>query len=449
LSELTDDLARARATVEEAERLPQVDRSVVQRLEEVRDEIFAVDDRQSVLGAARNKRRVAELRSEEAILLDRLGFDTYSAYVMGMPSVRADLERGAQISSAREAADRLEVESVLLRNQLADTTERDDAAHQLHRLLTEAQDLLGWPRTAPRPPELADDVVNGSGAAESVHHTSDALRTRSTAPSAATDEAAAQLRETLERVRSIATSTALQSPTGPVEVPALADPPSPEDPADAAGLLALADRWSWWIDQAQAWWRASEPAVVELERRIAQLRSGHDADRISRWAEVEAELDEALDRLAAAQERVRAHEAATEQLAALRTEELELRDRERDLLTAIAEADAAIVPPTPPPFEAPTAPAEAPGPDPMVDTEDPEAVEWALIARLARQRTLSFVGSVPIVLDGIPSQPAVADAVLRRLARMSDLIQVILVSDDERAAQWCATLADDARRIDL
>ena len=82
---------------------------------------------------------------------------------------------------------------------------------------------------------------------------------------------------------------------------------------------------------------------------VAGRSEGDDTERVERWAQVEAELDEALDRLALAQERVRAHEEATAALAELRTEELELRDRERDLLAKISNVEVATVPPKPPP----------------------------------------------------------------------------------------------------
>ena len=44
---------------------------------------------------------------------------------MGIPSVRAELERTAQVSDAREAADQLEGEVAMLRPRAGDRSEQD------------------------------------------------------------------------------------------------------------------------------------------------------------------------------------------------------------------------------------------------------------------------------------------------------------------------------------
>jgi hypothetical protein len=202
--------------------------------------------------------------------------------------------------------------------------------------------------------------------------------------------------------------------------------------------------WAAWLTEARAWSSAAATPLAELASLHTELDQTGDAERIERWAEVEAELDEALDRLAGAQERVRLHEEATEQLARLRSEELELRELERDLLARIgAIEELPVPPPAPPP------PEPEPAHDDEVDPDDPESVEWALIARVARQRTVSFVGGVPLVVDGLPVHADVRAAVLTRLERLSDLVQVIVLADEDSAATWATTLGDRVARIDL
>jgi hypothetical protein len=448
LAQAGEELAIARDSADEAERAvrsPQVDRTVIARLEAVRDEIFAVDDRQSVLGAARNKRRLAELRSEEAILLDRLGFDTYSAYVMGIPSVRADLERAAHVSAARQRADELEAEVAVLRTRVADRSGLDDGAAQLHRLFAESRRLLGEPPDDRSADELAHSVAVGGEAAEQVRSAAALLRQRTAADPLSTREAENELGEALRDVAATVSSISFELPGGPVELP-----PIPPQPLELSpDPLAQADQWLRWHDELHAWHSATEASVVELERRVADLGAGHDAERIGRWAEVEAELDDALDRLTDAQERVRAHEAATAELADLRVRELELRDRERDLLARIAAADAAIVPPHPPPAPPPAGDPAAPLPGGPLAHQDPESIEWAVIDRLSRQRTVSFVGSLPLLVEGLPADPVAVDAVLRRLDRMSDLIQVIVLADDDASAAVVGGMGDRARSVEL
>ncbi len=457
MDELSLAVDRATAAAEASERAPQVDREVVQRLEAVRDEIFAVDDRQRGLGATRNKRRLAELRSEEAILLDRLGFDTYSAFVMGIPSVRAELERASQRDAASAELEALRDEAAGLRAQLdRDAAEREDAARQLRRLAGEALALTDPQSTLPSAGELAREVAAGGAAAHALSERIARLRERTTEDRAAAASALQRIQGVVSQLASTVGDTTVAP--GPVAVAPLVQPPRhpPEPLSEPDHVLDAAQRWGAWFEQARTWQSLSGAAVADLQRRAGDDEA-HDPARIARWAEVEAELDQALDRLTVAQERVRAHEAATELLASLRVEELELRERERDLLLQISQADAAVVPPAPrrPPGSSGDGDgdvggnATTPPPPPDPAPSEPGALEWSVISRLARQRTASFVGTLPMLVDGVPEDPEAADRVLGRLARMSELIQVVVLSDDDRAAAWAEGLGDGARRIEL
>jgi len=65
-------------------------------------------------------------------------------------------------------------------------------------------------------------------------------------------------------------------------------------------------------------------------------------------------------------------------------------------------------------------------------------LEWAILSRMAQLRTLSFVGSVPLLLDdALRNWPTDELAtVLERVQRMSDVIQVIVLSDDVELQRW-------------
>ena len=68
---------------------------------------------------------------------------------------------------------------------------------------------------------------------------------------------------------------------------------------------------------------------------------------------------------------------------------------------------------------------------------------------MAQQRSLSFVGSVPMLLD----EPFVdwpfeeLAGVLERVKRMSDLIQVIVVTDDVDIAHWARDLGRERASV--
>ncbi len=420
----------------------QVDRTVVQRLEAVRDEIFAVDERSGVLGG-RSKRRLVELRSEQAILLDHLGFDTYSAYVMGIPSVRAELDRAEELERALGEEKRLREALAESEAAAVDPAAVSTALNELVMLVRTADSHLADGR------ETVHQGVEGEldSSVEAVRVLIDDLRRHLVVDVASVAAAQQSLDEALLSAWNAVISFDPAVPAGPVAV--ASTPPVPESiagtetpDADTVGRLL-----SWFADLA-TWIRDSETAVVELERLLGEVDGAAEMERISRWAQVESELDEALDRLAAAQERVRAHDEATARLADLRTQELELRDHERELLGRIAAADAAIVPPPAPPRWARAAASltsveEGPG------AGDAESLEWALIDRMARQRSVSFVGSVPLLVEGVPLAPDARAAVLTRMQRLSELVQVVLVADDDDTARWVESLGDQAARLDL
>jgi uncharacterized protein YhaN len=76
---------------------------------------------------------------------------------------------------------------------------------------------------------------------------------------------------------------------------------------------------------------------------------------------------------------------------------------------------------------------------------DRGSIEWTVLARMARQRSSSFVGSIPIVLDDAFVNWSYEDLgdVLERIRRMSDVIQVIVLTDDVDIARWARDLGRD------
>lgn len=420
----------------------QVDRTVVQRLEAVRDEIFAVDERSGVLGG-RSKRRLVELRSEQAILLDHLGFDTYSAYVMGIPSVRAELDRAEELERAVGEERRLRGVLAEVSGGAVAPSELAAARDDLAQLIRRGVDRLGDGRSVP----VHGGTGPVEGSVEGLEQLIDDLRSRLLVDSAAMEAAQLALVEATTAAWNAASSFAPTVPGGPVTVASMPPLPAENPTGDVPGDEG-ADRLLGWFDEVAAWIRDSETAVVELERLLGEVDGAAEMDRISRWAQVESELDEALDRLAATQERVRAHDEATARLADLRTQELELRDHERELLARIAAADAAIVPPPVPPRWGRTSVGTATTDD-RPGADDAETLEWKLIARVARQRSVSFVGSVPMLIEGVPLASDARTSVLERMQRLSGLVQIVLVADDDETARWVDALGDQAGRVDL
>jgi len=88
------------------------------------------------------------------------------------------------------------------------------------------------------------------------------------------------------------------------------------------------------------------------------------------------------------------------------------------------------------------------GPPPSSDTAfdvhateadvGPESIEFYLLARLAAQRNVSYSGSVPMVLDdallGLGAEQV--HALLNKLERMSEAVQILYLSDEPAVAEW-------------
>jgi DNA repair ATPase RecN len=74
-----------------------------------------------------------------------------------------------------------------------------------------------------------------------------------------------------------------------------------------------------------------------------------------------------------------------------------------------------------------------------------EELEWYLLSRLAGQRSLSYAGSLPFVLDealeGVRGEGL--HHLLSRLERMSSAVQVVIVSEDNEIAAWADAIGAD------
>lgn len=76
-------------------------------------------------------------------------------------------------------------------------------------------------------------------------------------------------------------------------------------------------------------------------------------------------------------------------------------------------------------------------------------LEWLLLARLAAQRDCSFVGSMPLLVDGALDDID-DDTLLKlldQLERMSGAVQIIHLTDDPRIAAWASARGDSSAAV--
>src|SRR4051812_37360774 len=97
-----DEARTALFEAESAVRLPEVDREDVEALENAHEQVLLAQDRvDKRLAGGKAKQRLDEARAKEDQILNRLGFVTYTEFVMGTSIVNVDPERESRLEDAR------------------------------------------------------------------------------------------------------------------------------------------------------------------------------------------------------------------------------------------------------------------------------------------------------------------------------------------------------------
>jgi hypothetical protein len=401
--------SRAREGLVRAEResrSPTLDPRLVEQLENNRDELFAIVQQRRT--GPRTKKRQSMLEARESELLQQLGFESWSAYLLDQSGFGEQRKPQHGLNAARMEVAEAERELAAAVSARANhPTLREYQAH-VDELVLRAHRMLGH--------DGRGDLIG----ALSAHTNTVAADPQSVRD--ATESLAAELAKV--GVRAEATSAA------------------------AVGLAA------------RTWLEGRE----DIPRRAAQLRTRIDTLRSERHGlgarpgghptavGVRPDLAlsptraEAADRLVDQEARLERHRAALVRLSEFRAREELLAGHEQDTerkldnaqrlagVAAQARQSAHVVQSK---IEAElsqrgTSVSNAPVDDPVA------AVEWYVLARLAQQRAVSYAGSVPLVIDDAFEGWDFEDVerVHDRLERMSEAVQVIYFSESERVTQW-------------
>lgn len=487
--ERLDDAQQALLEAEQAARDLQLDPSEVEQLESAHEALLtAIEKAEGRLAGGRARERVDRLRAAEQEVLDRLGFASYSDYMMGSSLRPADPAKETALTAAR--AELAEAEADWRRLQQA-----TDAALARAALLDRRRALVDAARRFldPLPPidDLAAELrlvrVRAITAEQAAGHLRDVLERQGLdlgdeeldgdevamfaeawlAEAASAEERIAALSEERDALLADATAlrAAIDSGSTEVDSPRIAVRPV-EAPADAerrsriqAALTGAEDRWLAHevaveriaalqprLAQAEQAADAAREAAAAAEEEMAAARAAVEAHR-SRRARLDDELDriedEADDLRAALEEASAAADADPAQLrAAVDSAEAGQRDAELALdaetrLLASLDAEGQAVAIEIERLQDIVASQTSGG-----EASEAEELEWYLLARLAAQRSVSVAGALPLLLDdalrGLDA--AGVDHLLGRLERMTEAVQVILVSEDPVVAAW----ADEA-----
>ncbi len=496
---LSGDRAEARARLdaahealvdaEQAVRSPELDRDLVDRLELAHADLLdALERAEGRFAGGRAERRVEACRADENAILDELGLASYSEYMMGSSLHHVDPVKEMTLEAAR--AELAAAEDAW--RALDEETDAELArAQQMERRRTLLEDARGFLGGAPAPGSVIEELralrVDAEPSAEVMVDLRRAL-----------DEAGVVVGdEDLDRDDLLMVAEAWISEVGEAasrerslraELAGLL-----EQRADAEAALRMVGSTNGFSDLHSA----EERRIERLDLAREQLRAAEERHQAHLDAEQEATA--LVDELAAAAERERtAVEAAATAEAAVAAAAMRESDAtaardwvEAELAAAeLAEAETAellhTLDDTPsesaddvPSLESAEetyALAVAAASDAATEVSDlaaernrarrelaalsdsappqevahlAEEVEWYLLARLAAQRSVSLGGSLPLVLDdallGLPQEDM--EHVLGRLERMSEAVQVIVISDDPATAAWVALAGEDRAAV--
>ena len=413
-------------------RSPQLDPAVVIRLEAVHDEIFEMEGRSSRLSAGRQRRRVGELRAIEERLLADLGFDTWSLYIMGVASPTSDGDRQQRYEVAKATYEFAEDELARAAGDpVHDVPELSAAERRVAELREQAAVMLGR--------QLGDDPV-----AELRAHVVSAGSLRGSI-----DEAVIAL-----RVAVIEAGVMLNDPADRQELVAAAE-----------GFLAAADRRLAEADERRRQTGALAEQLAAERSRLADVVSPAElrielVDDDPEVGPIRARMDDAARRIERNEQRV-AHVAAqrvvVERLLSAAESVVEAAEAARRDLTHVAAdmeratAQLNVAEERNRVAESERSAQRLAARKAAAATADVDGVEWSLLARIAAQRSVSFVGSMPLVIDDALSTFPFerVEAVYDRLARMSDVVQIFVLTDDPAVSSWATGLGSRSARIEL
>jgi hypothetical protein len=397
-------LARLDAAREEARQAeeslvrPPVSSADEDALRDAHEEVLQAEQRASGFRSRSGQRKLAQALVVQQEILDRVGFPTWSAYVMGATLMGVD-------QPAKERLEKAETELAAAEQAWIEISSQLESDPDHHALLDQVEDVevraIGLLlKHGARVPEEREDLER-------------ALRDlRQPAEDTESHELVATLSYQLN-------SLGLQM-----------------DPADPGRVMtaaqALLEEFSFVpdrLDELTADRRRIESSVADARSRAEAaaweaLEASVDRPVSERIAELELELAGATTREQELAERLEARESLVE---ATSLAEMASSRRARAAAEAVLEAASGAAVPA---VEAAQLWAEP----------DAEAIEFYLLARLAALRHVSYAGSVPLVLvdtfRGLDEDSV--RRVLGALARMGESVQVLVLSDDAAVSSWAA-----------
>jgi hypothetical protein len=409
------------AVAEKAMRKPELTDQDRVELEAAHDAVLEADAK----GGGRGRKRAEEARAAEQAILDRIGFPSWSAYVMGAALMSIDPAAEQRLVEARAELEAAEEHWANVSAIMESDPVHRDLLDQLEAVYLEAFDLLGGDE--PEDFEAALRSLEVPKREISIEELSDALAYQLELVGLPVGEEA-----NVDRVVVIA--EAFLDEVG--EIGHRMDELDTERDAAMATAAACDDELAA-LDAEEAS-QAVVSSATDGDTSVIDLTADGAAEDLADGLDDEARAMLRAE-LATVAEDLADYRDLVEARVQLMSTAQASADRADRQLQELAVDIAAAVGAVPDSSAAAAAPPSTPDlGGAALGSGVSDAAERTLVAQLTSLRQVSYAGSVPLLLDdplrGLPE--ADTRQVLDRIERMADSVQVIYATDDPLVLAW-------------
>jgi hypothetical protein len=474
---LRERLAAARrveASAAEAAKPKTVSPDDEREIERLRDIVVENAEKRENRRYAKEATRLYEESSAELEqLLEKYGFPTYTAYVMGRTAPTIDVEARRRHEDAVQMVANLERELEEASAAIADDPHGRMLRAERDQLWAAAEELLGGPVGEDLEEALRNLRVPGSVEFTAPDRLRQLLRGLGVDVSDATTNAsllevadrwyteAKEAHEAAEAEARAALEPHGADPHRGIHLPGDPEPLEPDTPADllarqealVADLLERSLHLDGELTKHETAFDREAAEIAALEAEVVMLDEQRAASRAQPGPAIDPQAAEraALDATLAADPMVQTareqasltaarldrHHRAVERVDALHAEIGRARATERALTTQRDALHAQLAN-----LRSGSSTTDTGTPLPSVEwtltEEGVGPIEWYLLGRVASLRSVSAAGSVPLVLDdafrGLPAAEIVS--LCGVLARIGETVQVIYLGDEPAVAAW-------------
>jgi len=394
---------------------PNLSPADVEELEAAHQAVLAQQEKAGGrMGRRANQQRLEEAVVAEQAVLDRVGFPTWSSYVMGAGLLAIDPMAEQRLERAQAEVSAAEAHWATVAEMIEADPEHAALLDRLEAVYLEAFDLLGGDdeqadlETALRSVQVPKREVSTDELVDALAYQLELVGLDLGTDNPGVDRTLMAAEAFLVEVQGISDRVAeLEVERDRVRV----------DLADCRTTLARVDA------------AAAAMSTIDLTDSAAATEQA-EADTDALRAELDRATEDQADYADSLEARLALVDAAT-QVEAVASSRL------KKLAATLAESTSTdrVITDNPRPESDPDFDVDS-------DAGGPEAIEFYILARLAAQRALSYAGSVPMVIDdaflGIDADEV--RSLLGKLEQVSESVQIIYLSDDPVVIEWTASV---------